>query len=301
MATRSIYAARSAGIFISAFAVLSLFSLAEPPGRTLLIVAHPDDEYYFSATVYRMAVQLHGQVDELIITNGEGGFRYSTLAEPYYNTSLTVEASGRKELPAIRRREALRAGKVLGIKEHFFLNQKDGGFTTDAGDGTRDGWDSAAIRRRIDDLIRKRHYKYVFTVLPRPTTHGQHQAATALAAAAIQAVPEADRPTLLGFDTDPKEFSIHQNAQEGQRWDAAYAYAFDRTAKFGFRDALSYQIVVNWMIAEHKSQGLFQTLCNKDPKEYVWVDLDSASEAKSSANALFRSLDVESTGQAGSQ
>jgi len=31
---------------------------AQPPGKTLLVVAHPDDEYYFAATVYRMAVQL---------------------------------------------------------------------------------------------------------------------------------------------------------------------------------------------------------------------------------------------------
>src|ERR1700728_1995430 len=65
---------------------------AETAKKILLLVAHPDDEYYFAATVYRMAVQLNTQVDEIIITNGEGGFRYSTLAEPYYKKSLTVEA-----------------------------------------------------------------------------------------------------------------------------------------------------------------------------------------------------------------
>jgi hypothetical protein len=51
-----------------------------------------------------MAVQLHGQVDELIVTNGEGGSRYSILAEPHYNESLTIETIGRKKLPAIRKR-----------------------------------------------------------------------------------------------------------------------------------------------------------------------------------------------------
>jgi hypothetical protein len=55
--------------------------LGTPSANGLIVVAHPDDDYYFAATVYRMAVQLHGQVDELIITNGEGGFRYSILAE----------------------------------------------------------------------------------------------------------------------------------------------------------------------------------------------------------------------------
>lgn len=77
---------------------------AEPLRRTLLVVAHPNDDYYFAATVYRMAVQLHGQVDELIVTNGEGGSRYSILAEPHYNESLTIETIGRKKLPAIRKR-----------------------------------------------------------------------------------------------------------------------------------------------------------------------------------------------------
>jgi N-acetylglucosamine malate deacetylase 2 len=62
---------------------------------------------------------------ELIVTNGEGGIGYSTLAEPYYRRSLTVETKGRKELPDIRRRETINAGKVLGIRKHFFLGQKD--------------------------------------------------------------------------------------------------------------------------------------------------------------------------------
>ena len=56
--------------------------LAQALGRILLVVAHPDDEYFFAATVYRIAVKLHGTVDELVTTNGEGGYRHSTLAEP---------------------------------------------------------------------------------------------------------------------------------------------------------------------------------------------------------------------------
>jgi hypothetical protein len=94
------------------FAIAPVFSLlfalcasAEPPGKTLIVVAHPDDEYYCAATVYRMAVQLGGSADELIITDGEGGFRYSTLAEPYYGKSLTTEAVAAK---SFRRSEGSR-------------------------------------------------------------------------------------------------------------------------------------------------------------------------------------------------
>jgi LmbE family N-acetylglucosaminyl deacetylase len=266
---------------------------AQPPGKTLLVVAHPDDEYYFAAAAYRMAMQLGGRVDELIITNGEGGFRYSTLAEPYYKKSLTTEAIGRKELPAIRKKEAINAGKVLGIQKHFFLGQKDEHFTTDEEDGPNHGWNSALVSAKVATVLKQGHYRYVFSVLPRSTTHGHHQAATALAANAIQTLPESLRPVLLGFDTDAADYIPSPQAEKNQRWTSSYAYAFDRTTAFGFQDALTYQIVVNWMIAEHKSQGLLQTMVNKDPKEYMWVDVDSAPEAQTAASSLFHLLGTD--------
>jgi len=231
-------------------------AVAEQPSKTLIVVAHPDDEYYCASTVYKMAVQLGGTVDELIITNGEGGYRYSTLAAAYYKKPLTSEAVGRRELPAIRRREAINAGKVLGIRSHYFLDQVDQHFTTDERDGARYGWKSALISSRIQALIRQEKYRYVFALLPRATSHGYHQAATSLAASAIQALPPNLRPVLLGFDTNPARFEPPPTGLFPQKWQLDYRYAFDRTTKFGFRDALSYQIVVDWMIAEHKSQGL---------------------------------------------
>jgi LmbE family N-acetylglucosaminyl deacetylase len=274
--------------------LLPVLVYAESAGKTLLIVAHPDDEYFFAATAYRMAVQLHVQVDELIITDGEGGFRYSTLAEPYYNKSLAVEAIGRRELPAIRRKEALRAGRILGINRHFFLNQRDEGFTTDEKDGLNHGWNSPFITDKIVALLRREHYQYVFSILPRSTTHGHHQAATAFATKAIHSLPERIRPVLLAFDTDPTDFIPAQNVQDPLGWPLTYAYAFDRTSRFGFQNALDYQIIVNWMIAEHKSQGLLQTLCGKDPKEYIWIDFASSPEASQSAKSLFGLLNFGS-------
>src|SRR4051794_33829972 len=98
-------------VFLSGL-LLPILGRAEALTKILLVVAHPDDEYYFAATVYKMAVQRDAQVDELIITDGEGGFRYSTLAEPYYGKTLTVEAVGRKELPLIRKKEDINAGRI---------------------------------------------------------------------------------------------------------------------------------------------------------------------------------------------
>jgi N-acetylglucosamine malate deacetylase 2 len=274
-------------VFVLLFSALAC---AQPPGKTLIVVAHPDDEYYFAATVYRMAIQLKGTVDELVITNGEGGFHYSTLAEPYYGETLATEESGRKELPAIRREETLRAGKVLGIRDHFFLEQKDQVFTTDRDSGLKHLWNSTYIQQTITDLIRGQHYQYVFAILPRSTTHGHHQAATALAALAIQSLPVELRPVLLGFDTDPAEYVPLAGFDEEQGWQSEYAFAFDRNVRFGYHNALTFQVVVSWMIAEHKSQGLLQTMHNKDAKEFIWVHLPDSPGSDEAVRLLFRQL-----------
>jgi LmbE family N-acetylglucosaminyl deacetylase len=270
--------------------LFSALAYAQPPGKTLIVVAHPDDEYYFAATVYRMAVQLKGTVDELVITNGEGGFHYSTLAEPFYGETLATEESGRKELPAIRREETLKAGKILGIRDHFFLEQKDQVFTTDRDSGLKHLWNSAYVQQTITDLIRGQHYQYVFAILPRSTTHGHHQAVTALAVRAIQSLPVDLRPVLLGFDTDPSDYISQPGFDEGQDWGSKYAFAFDRNVRFGYHDALTYQVVVSWMIAEHKSQGLLQTMHNKDAKDFIWVHLADAPGTDAAIRLLFHRL-----------
>jgi N-acetylglucosamine malate deacetylase 2 len=270
--------------------LLSASTYAQPPGKTLIVVAHPDDEYYFAATVYRMAVQLKGTVDELVITNGEGGFHYSTLAEPFYGETLTTEESGRRELPAIRREETLKAGKILGIRDHFFLEQRDQVFTTDRDSGLKHLWDSAYIQQTIADLIRGQHYQYVFTILPRSTTHGHHQAATALAERAVESLPVELRPAVLGFDTDSSEYLPAAGFVEAKGWESGYAFAFDRNAHFGFHDALTFQVIVSWMIAEHKSQGLLQTMHNKDAKEFIWIHLEDSPGTMSATSLLFQRL-----------
>jgi LmbE family N-acetylglucosaminyl deacetylase len=264
--------------------------LGQTSAKVLIVVAHPDDEYYFAATSYRIAKELQGTVDELIITNGEGGFHYSTFAEAYYDKPLTVEASGRKELPAIRREEALRAGKIIGIRDHYFLDQKDQQFTTNMDEGLTRLWDTNFITSEISELIRGQQYQFVFTVLPRSTTHGHHQAATILAARAIRSLPESIRPVLLAFDTDAHDFSALPGRPETQGWPRSFSFAFDRDQPLGFHDALSYQIVVSWMIAEHKSQGLLQTMCNKEAKEFAWVDWMSCPGADAKAEKLFHEI-----------
>ena len=64
-------------------------------------------------------------------------------------------------------------------------------------------------------------------------------------------------------------------------------FDFDRTHKFGFNQALDYQIVANWVIAEHKSQGLYQTRMGAITHEYFWIFNREEPEVRTRAAALF--------------
>jgi len=73
--------------------------------RFLYICAHADDETLFGATIWKLTRELKvAQFDILLITNGSGGYRFSTLAEHVYNLpALTSEPVARKLLPNIRK------------------------------------------------------------------------------------------------------------------------------------------------------------------------------------------------------
>ncbi|HKD04825.1 MAG TPA: PIG-L family deacetylase [Bryobacteraceae bacterium] len=262
--------------------------------KVLLVVAHPDDEYAFAAAVYRIAKELDGTVDQVVITSGEAGYRYSSLAERYYSASLTNESVGRARLPEIRRRETLAAGRVLGIRHHHFLNQRDARFTLDPAEAFG-LWDTEGVTRWIANLLERERYDFVFTLLPTPDTHGHHQAATLIAVDAISRLPAEGRPVSLAADpaikADPsRAYSGLAGRPETHPWPGAPVFRFDRLAHFGFHQSLTYQIVVNWMIAEHKSQGLFQMECNRFDEERFWLLARNPADALERTTALFDAL-----------
>ena len=114
-------------------ALLPQVLAAKPqPGKLLIVVAHPDDEYACVATSYHMVRELGWTADQVIVTDGESGHRYATLAEIFYGEGLTHTDDDRTLLAEIRKQEVMRAGKILGIRHHYFLDQKDLGFDTDA-------------------------------------------------------------------------------------------------------------------------------------------------------------------------
>jgi LmbE family N-acetylglucosaminyl deacetylase len=275
--------------------------------RVLIVVAHPDDEACFAATVYEITHNLGGVVDQLVITNGEGGYRYSLLAEPVYGVALTDEAVGRAALPEIRKRELLEAGKILGIANHFFLDERDVRYTQDIDEVLNEHWRAGVVLPEVDRRIAAGHYDFVLTLFPSPDTHGGHKAATITALDAVeQMAGRGTRPVVLGCQTaqsgkpEPSwvgfASALHPLRVEPE------VFVTDRAVKFGFKDVLDYRIIVNWVIAAHKSQGAFQMDMNRaDREEFVILESgagkrttdgtsDRVAEDAERVRGLFRAL-----------
>ncbi|MEO8088614.1 MAG: PIG-L family deacetylase [Bacteroidota bacterium] len=246
------------------------------PPTVLIVTAHPDDETAFDATVYKITHELHGKVDLALITNGEGGYKYSTLAEAYYGLELTDEKIGRENLPRIRKQELMNAGKILGIRNYFFMDQLDRKYTTDERDPLDTAWDVGLIMVQLRRIMMNTKYDYVFCLLPTPGTHGHHKAATMLALQCVEQLPEENKPIVLAGstssknDTVPLVFKQLKDYRETAIKENVPLFVFDRSVKFGFKDALSYKIVVNWAVAEHKSQGTIQNELYRDDFENFW-------------------------------
>ena len=94
-------------LFLFCFSTIIVCAQSNKPS-VLIVTAHPDDDALFSGTVYKITHDLGGTVDLALVTNGEGGYKYSTLGEAIYGLKLTDEAVGREHLPRIRKMELMK-------------------------------------------------------------------------------------------------------------------------------------------------------------------------------------------------
>lgn len=274
--------------------------------KVLLVVAHPDDEYYVAATVYRIASELGGTVDQVVITNGEAGFHYAQLAERFYGVALTGERDGRAHLPAIRKEETRRAGRILGIRNQYFLDEQDNRFALDADEALTQVWNRGRVVDSLVARLEANSYDFVFVILPREDTHGHHKAAAVLALEAASRVSPERRPVVLGAEPAhtagaTPEFRGLRGFPATATVSGAAAFSFDRTQSFGHDGALRYDIVVNWVIAEHKSQGLFQSDCGRHDVERFWLFNQNVEDAQARVRALSNALHGTRGGSIASQ
>lgn len=264
----------TAGVWLVWTAGLGAQALPDSPD-VLIVTAHPDDDAAFAGTVYQITHQLGGDVDLALITDGSGGFRYATLAEPIYGVALTDEAVARTHLPAIRKRELMAGGAIVGLRNYFFFDQLDDAFTTDPEPALTTIWDAAHVRRRLTTLMADGGYDVVLGLLPFAEMHGHHKAATILALQAVEALPAMDRPVVLGgFPCAIGDRPIQFDGLEGYPITRVSSgeplVRFDRTSTFGYENRLDFRIVSNWVIAEHKSQGVMQLRMNQGDAECYW-------------------------------
>ena len=288
----SLFAASCAAPLGSARVNVTETTAGEGP-RVLCVVAHPDDETAFASTLFKTATHLGGACDILLITNGEGGFKYSTLAERIYDLELTDEAVGRAHLPKIRRDEFLEGCVYLGVRDVLFLNQQDHRYSQDAGEVLADDadvWDLVEVELAIDRALREGDYDFVLGHLPTATTHGHHQAATLLAMRAVKRMQISDRPVVLGATTRESASVDDLHDYPESKVVAGPVHEFDRTQPFGHRDKLDYRVIVNWVIAAHKSQGTMQIAMSQGERERFFV-LDTGTEgAQEKTVAWFEAL-----------
>ena len=139
-------------------------------------------------------------------------------------------------------------------------------------------------------------YDFVFCLLPTPETHAHHKAATLLALRTIQSLPGEQRPIILGVtgaiknDTTKYAFTQLKNYTESKIEGNMPQYFFDKSVKFGFKKALSYKIIVNWEIAEHKSQGTMQLAMNQGDLEQYWYFSLNGESGKEKCRHFFEQL-----------
>ena len=260
--------------------VTSVTAAQSSPVRVLVVVAHPDDDTDFAGAVYKLTHVLGGKADLCVVTNGEGGYRYATLAEPIYGLKLTQESVGRRALPAIRKKEARAGGAIAGISNFFFLDQLDKAFTENVHEVFETQWDTSFVRRRLSEILNRGRYDFVFIAEPTKTTHGGHQAASLMALAAVAAMPVNRRPVILAATTYKKggpapDYIGRDDFRVATTRPTNPPLEFDLTMPFGFQDRLDYRIVVNWVVAEHKSQGIMQLYLNAfDTERFTLFTID---------------------------
>lgn len=262
--------------------------------KILLVTAHPDDDALYSATVFKTTHLLDGTVDLAVMTNGEGGYHYSTLGNYIYDRQLDKEEVGRQYLPAIRKRELMAGGKIVGIRNYYFFDQVDKKYSEDISNPMSQ-WDTTWVKRRLVNILKDEHYDFVFTMMPKASTHAHHKASAILALESIQKLPKNERPLVFATDIassmeDSTDYTQLEGYPVSKLMEGVSPLRFDRTQTFGYHDRLNYKIIANWVIAEHKSQGTMQMLMNKGNVEQYWPYAIDSKDKLSKARTFFKAV-----------
>jgi N-acetylglucosamine malate deacetylase 2 len=167
-------------------------------------------------------------------------------------------------------------------------------FTTDVDEVLNLHWRSERVLSEVSRRLIAGNYDFVLTLFPSAETHGAHKAATLTVLTAVENL-SGPRPVVLSCqessvkDASPLDWSGFKSNQhpfsvEPQK------YSVDRTVQLGYNNALTYQIVANWVIAAHKSQGALQMDMGRFDKEEFTILETNTPSSGARADQLFHQL-----------
>jgi len=225
-------------------------------GRTLVLVAHPDDECIaFGALLQRMREPL-----VVFATNG-------SPADPYF-----WQAHGSREAyAALRRREALESMRAAGVKDVIFLADLPGGEALVDQELFRNLWPAFDL---LADIIRRRMTSALLT-LAYEGGHPDHDSCSFLAAqlAKLAALPCWEAPlyhrngdgsgTFQEFITrSENELDVHPTPQEEEQKRAmcrAYPSQGDFLSHFGVsREIVRPQLAYDYTRPPHEGKANYE-------------------------------------------
>ncbi|MCE7043873.1 PIG-L family deacetylase [Dyadobacter sp. CY312] len=272
-----------------------LLAFAQSP-RVLIVTAHPDDETMFPVTIFKITHELKGSADLALITDASGGYN-GLVASSYYGMNLVDSVVGRKQLPLIRKKEMLASGEVLGIDNFFFLDQPDDYYNRNEKPYlTGKNWDIDYVNRRLDTLLAKGNYDFVFCLLPHEGQHAHHKTASISAIRAVQRM-KGKRPVVLGAQAQDKNSEFKYSGLNGYPETKVNAadpvFQFDRSRHFGEDNKHSYMIVADWVKAAHKSQsGDMNQAMHRGEMETFWYFEINGNERIREVKKLFDDLRI---------
>jgi LmbE family N-acetylglucosaminyl deacetylase len=274
--------------------LVSFNGLSQGP-KVLLVTAHPDDETMFPVTVFKITRELKGAADLALITDASGGFN-GMVASMYYGMNMLDSVIGRKNLPLIRKKEMMAAGEILGIGNYFFFDQIDDYYNRNEKpymEGKR--WDISYIERRLDEILTKGQYDYIFCLVPHEGQHAHHKSASLCALRAVQRFKGTKKPIILGGQSANKNSTFRFTGLEGYAETkisaAAPVFEFDRSFGFGEDNKHSYMIVADWVKASHKSQsGDMNQSMHRGELETFWYFSLNEDQRIGEVQTLFETL-----------